>query len=321
MKILVIFTGGTIGSTESGGIISPNAAGKRALLNDYDNKYNITFEQAEPYYALSENNTGVQLTQLIQCVHENLNSCDGIIIAHGTDTLQYSACALSFACGTNTVPIVLVSANHPLTDSRSNGRDNFSNAVDFIRGKSGRGVFICYKNSCGTVYIHRGSRVLAHREFEDNLFSIKNQYYGIMKNGSFIKNESYTAQKDEIQPFGCVSLSAHSDIKTIHTAVGEDFKYDSSKPCLIKAYHSGTLPTDDKSFLSFAGANKNIFLSGFHKKNVYESAAGYQALGLHILPVSTFISSYIKLWMASSLNLPLDEIMQKSLGEDIVQYA
>lgn len=318
MKILVLFTGGTIGSTKENNIISPNRKSKRVLIQNYKNDDGILFDEMQPYFALSENNSGKTVSLLIHSVSENINRYDGIIITHGTDTIQYSAAALSFALGSNTVPVVFVSANYPLEDERSNGNDNFKGAVDFMKTQSGKGVFVCYKNSDQILYIHRGSRLLAHNEFDDNLFSIKNQYFGIMKNGKFIPNEKYTAKADEIKPFGNIELNTHSDIKTVFAKVGEDYKGNVNNTFLLKTYHSGTLPTSNQNFQKFA-KNNNIFISGFDRKTVYESAAVYQDLGFNILPVSAFISSYMKLWLAKSLNLPLKEIMQKSLGEDIIE--
>lgn len=318
MKILIIFTGGTIGSLAADGVISPNGQSKRMLIDSFDNKYGVIFDETGPYFALSENNTGENLTSLINCVIDNLDKdYDGIIVAHGTDTLQYSASALSFALGADTIPVVIVSANYNLADNRSNGVDNFAGAVDFIVSRKGRGVFVSYKNSDGRIYIHRGSRLLAHNEYSDDLFSVKNQYFGIIDNAEFVKNKNYKAVKDEIAPFGRVHLNSHCDIKTICAKVGEAFDYEENKIYLVKSYHSGTLPTADENFIRFAKSN-TVFLSGFDKNTVYESAVIYEKLGLNILPVSSFISGYIKLWLAHSKGLDLKEISQKSLGEDIV---
>lgn len=318
MKILIVFTGGTIGSLAADGVISPNGQSKRMLVDRFDNKHGVIFDETEPYFALSENNTGENLTLLINCVIDNLDKdYDGIIVAHGTDTLQYSASALSFAVGADTIPVVLVSANYNLADKRSNGYDNFAGAVDFIEKGQGRGVFVSYKNSDGRMYIHRGSRLLAHNEYSDDLFSVKNQYFGMIDNGKFVKNENYKAVKDEIKPFGRVNLNSHCGIKMIYAKVGEAFDYKENKIYLVKSYHSGTLPTADENFIRFAKSN-TVFLSGFDKNTVYESAVIYDELGLKILPVSSFISSYIKLWLAHSKGLDLKEISRKSLGEDIV---
>ena len=102
MKILVIFTGGTIGSSANNRVISPNEENTRLLLEMYKNEYgaDTQFVTAQPYYTLSENNTGKTLSQLISFVCNKMNDdYSGIIVTHGTDTLQFSAAALSYALG------------------------------------------------------------------------------------------------------------------------------------------------------------------------------------------------------------------------------
>lgn len=317
MKILVIFTGGTIGSAAENGVISTNENSKRLLIENYYNKNGAIFETTQPYFELSENNSGNNITALIKCVKENKNNFDGIIVAHGTDSLQYSAAAVSYATGNNTVPIVFVSANHPLNDDRTNGNDNFKGAVDFILQKGGKGVFVCYKNSNERIYIHRGTRLLAHNEFCDDLFSINNKYYGIIKNGKFIKNNKYSEKADEILPPENITLNEHSNINVITAHPG--MKFDSEgKIYLIQSYHSGTLPTKDKDFINFT-QNNTVYLVGFDSKVFYESAKEYEKCEIIILPKITFISAYIKLWIATDNNLSVNDFMLKSLGGDTAE--
>ena len=97
MKILVIFTGGTIGSVVSENCISPDFGQPYKLIEEYykqkiSEKYRDIFDTCVPYTLLSEDLTGEYLAKLGACIKENLNKdYDGIIVAHGTDTLQYSA--------------------------------------------------------------------------------------------------------------------------------------------------------------------------------------------------------------------------------------
>lgn len=328
MNILVIFTGGTIGSSVTGTTISTNKNNTYLLLDMFKkttNK-NINFETAEPYYALSENNTGKNFEMLISYVSDALcKNYDGIIITHGTDTLQYTSAALSFAFGSNTIPIMVVSSNYVLTDERANGLQNFISAVDFIENKCGNGVFVSYQNTNDKPYIHRASRLLAHAEFSDDVYSINNQYYGYFNGTSFVKNENYNAKKDELKPFNKTVFNAHSeDIEVINSYVG--FKYpkvnDKWKAVIIKAYHSGTLCTDDKSFCNFAKElkEKNIpcYISGAKIGTVYESATVFDEYNLKILPFASTISQYIKIWFAIQNNIDFNEIMNLSLGEDIL---
>lgn len=68
-------------------------------------------------------------TQLAGKIKENYSSYDGFVITHGTDTIAYSASALSFALQKLNKPIVFTGAQKPLDDVTSDGRNNLLNAV------------------------------------------------------------------------------------------------------------------------------------------------------------------------------------------------
>lgn len=329
MKILVLFTGGTIGCSVNGEMISPDKKNEKLLLKIYSDKSDasVEFETAEPYYALSENNTGLTLSKLISAVCSKIHKdYSGIIVTHGTDTLQYSAAALSYALGSRNIPVMLVSSNYVLKDSRANGVDNFSAAVDFIKGGFGKGVFVPYKNSDGKVYIHRASRLLQHNALSDDLFSIKNLYYGSYVGDTFIKNPNYGAADDEIIPFGNIKLSEYSNkIQVLQTYVGCEYPHmnESSRAALIKTYHSGTICTGDNRFNQFAEEcrQKNIpcYICGAENREIYESAKVFEEYGFTVLPPASFVSQYIKLWLCLSAGRDFKEICNKSLGEDILK--
>ena len=328
MKILILFTGGTIGCSTNEGIISPNAENTKLLLELYKKEYgeNVDFEIAEPYYALSENNTGKTLERLISAVCDAANKdYSGIIVTHGTDTLQYSAAALSSALGNKTIPILLVSSNYVLTDERANGLSNFAAAVDFIEKGYGNGVFVPYKNSDGKVYMHRASRLLQHSELADDVFSIKNKYYGSYNGDTFIENPDFDEKEDEIKPFGKINLSEFSKgILVFNAYVGNEYPpiENNTKAILIKTYHSGTICTDNNSFRKFAEAIKSkkipCYICGAENRDIYESAKVFAEYGITVLPPAAFISQYMKLWIAAENNVDFTEIYNKSLGGDLL---
>ena len=156
MKILVIFTGGTIGSTVSGDYISTDGNKPYVILEKYNAQYpnDIEWDTVSPYTILSENVTCKTYSVLYDTVKDALNKeYDGIIITHGSDTLQYSAAFLSLVLGTDTVPVLLVSSNYVLEDERANGMDNFRCAVGFIENKMGRVFLYHTKITVNTVKI------------------------------------------------------------------------------------------------------------------------------------------------------------------------
>ena len=162
MKITLITTGGTIGTAETEGVrrLGKDPAG--ALLDAYEAKYGKEewrIVRAKPMLALKED-------------------CDGVIVTHGTDTLQYTAAALRYAFGADCTPVVLVSASDPVDDPHTNALYNMRAAVNFIA--SGRkGVKVAYIDSkscygllksgikepaCG---IFDADRLSAHETFSD----------------------------------------------------------------------------------------------------------------------------------------------------------
>ncbi len=325
MKILVISSGGTICCNKENAVITPTESidAYNALTS------NCRADEIEFYFedlgsVPSENNNGARIAGIANAVTAAIEKdYDGIILLHGTDTLQYTAAATAFVCGCNTIPVIIVSSNYILADSRTNGFDNFNSAVDFIINKRGCGVFVAYKNTGDdATTIHRASRLLSHKDYDDALYSIRGQYYGKYEGGIFISNPAYREKEDETAPFGRIHLNETSDnIMVIQALPGLIYPKtgENTKAVLIRGYHSGTLPKDGLiPFLADLKAHHiPCFLSG-HGSETYESAAAFGENGIINLPTAAFPAQYMKLWLAQEAGLNLEKTMATSLGGDII---
>lgn len=312
MKILTIFTGGTIGCSSFDGVLSPDKANSYLLLDMYLKSHTgVDFIPVQPYTILSENLNGSNLATLYECISSyNLNDFDGIIVTHGTDTLQYTASYLSYCFGLREIPIVMVSANYPLTDDLSNGYINFCSAVDFIKSGNHRGVFVSYKNTAESfTTIHRASRALPHLPYSDDVYSIFNSVYGKVENGTFTKNESYYEEADS-NDFVCnPKLSESSDVLYIRPYAG--IKYPEitadTKAILLEGYHSGTLNTSSVGLKNFCSKAYEmgvpVFLTGACKGFYYESKKLFSDLKINVLPSASPIAMYMKLWILEKSNI------------------
>lgn len=332
MKILVICTGGTIGSTVNKGFISPDKSKSFKLIEMYkaSNKNNVEFEIIQPYTLLSENLTGRTLSSLGLCLLENASrGYDGIIVTHGTDTLQYSAAAMGYLLANARIPILFVSSNLVLDHPAANGIHNFTHAVEFIMQKHGSGVFVSYRNSDNITYIHRGTRLLPHLGYSDELFSILGQYYGLYRENVFIPNPGYRSLQIDNIPIFTLPDSWNSHILRIFPYPGMEYPAlsDNIKAILLDTYHSGTLCSTTPNMTSFyneANARKlPVFLTGANHDTDYESVTVWKRLGIHTLPPASPIAMYIKLWMAigscgGSNDIILKELMETPIGEDII---
>ncbi len=304
MKILVIFTGGTIGSTVENGWISPDSNTSYTLINNFKESYGeeVEFETDSPFSILSENLSAETLKLLTERVIAALKKdYDGIIVTHGTDTLQFSAAALAYATGNDCIPTVLVSSNFPLDDPRTNGNANFKAAVDFIRGKHGTGVFIAYQNQGSPVKFHNALAAVDHLEADDSVFSIYGEEYaqenaeGICVIGKYTPCEKIPAKFAE---------DSHILTIELHPANGYAYNLEHYRAIILRPYHSGTLNTDSPAFTAFCDRAKEagipIYAVNIQKGDTYESSKTFDALGIIPLYNTTFASAYVKLWMELS---------------------
>ncbi|MGV8906125.1 MAG: asparaginase [Acetobacterium sp.] len=173
-KILLILTGGTIGSAVIDGCIDVQSSRGDDLLSLYKSQGNsvIDFEVSRPFNILSENAEPKHWLQILKALESfNFENYTGVIIAHGSDTLPYTGAALCYGVDSPSIPIVLVAANTALGEAFSNALINFSASVDFICNQQLPGFYAIFQNSDGKVYVHLASRLLEADWLKDDFTS------------------------------------------------------------------------------------------------------------------------------------------------------
>ena len=203
-KILVILTGGTIGSKVSSNDINIDSKTAYSLLERYREIYEreTEFEVLSPYQVLSEN---MDLEYWMK-LYENLNRIsyeeyEGIIITHGSDTLSYTSNFLGYLYAEVPIPIILIASNYALTDSRSNGLLNFKTGVDFIKEKKGTGVFTIFSNDKGEVPVYYANNIKESDPYFDQFSTFDGQYYDVKMKDGWKKDSSEEGRqrKKEVQ--------------------------------------------------------------------------------------------------------------------------
>lgn len=337
MKILVIFTGGTIGSTVGENYISLDGSKRYALIENFNKNCSlkVDFDVETPYSIFSENLSGKELTLLCKLVESKVGlGYDGIIVTHGTDTIQYTASALAFTVKTK-IPILIVSANYPLENKLSNGNDNFLGAVKFIEQNKTGGVFVAYKNFMdNAVEFFNATRILIHNEASDAINSIDGYPYAFYvlpsdNDPSIIDFEDKITVLNDAKKLtgkgaiGAVEFALEPKILFVQSHPADSFSYDLNgyKAVLIKPYHSGTLDTANKNFVKFCKrAKKNdipIFIANVQEGVSYDTTKCFNELGLIALP-SAVSATYVKLWIAISINADIKEFVLEQLNGEFL---
>lgn len=318
MKILVIMTGGTIGSKIENNIIDVKQDSYH-ILEKYKQIYDdaIQFDTIQPLNILSENFTINTLENLANVIlSQNVSNYDGIIITHGSDTLCYTSSFLGMITRHFTIPIVIVASNYELSNSMANGLHNFHGAVQLIRSKMVRGCFVVWEDSISKkVNIHIGTRLRECDSFTDNFQSFGGQPFAEIINGDIVLNESeINPSLKEInqnrKPI-CNNIKLNGKCVLIKTYTGLDYSNiklnNDVSSIVIYLYHSGTACTIHGSYsiLDFINDNLNrkIYISSLKRtKDVYST--GNQILSdAKVTPMYNISieSSYIKALILSNI--------------------
>ena len=139
-KILLIGTGGTIASELTASGLAPELTTRQlvALVSalteiceiDCVELLNLDSTNMQPRHWL----------QIAQCIRQNYDGYDGFVLTHGTDTMAYTAAALSYLIQACPKPIILTGAQRPIgsdtTDSKENLADAFRCAASDLPGVS-----------------------------------------------------------------------------------------------------------------------------------------------------------------------------------------
>jgi glutamyl-tRNA(Gln) amidotransferase subunit D len=216
-RIALISTGGTIASK-----IDYKTGGVKAALSAVELYESVPeladYAIVEPEVLLSEysENLNTQHWELIaKKVFEKWRSDDyrGIIISHGTDTMHYTASALSFALQGIPIPIVLVGAQRSSDRPSSDAAFNLLGATLFALKSNVTGVFVAMHagTSDDTIACHIGTRVRKNHASRRDAFEsidvepvaiIKDEYVCV-RNGweSMRKKERSSNHNSEIHQF------------------------------------------------------------------------------------------------------------------------
>ena len=132
-RILVIYTGGTIGMVNTAQGYAPRKEAFHALLDSLPELH----AEAMPLWDIvdmeplldSSNITVVEWNRIGALIAAHHAAYDGFVILHGTDTMAYTASALSFMLRNNNKPVILTGSQIPLCEIRNDARDNIVTAL------------------------------------------------------------------------------------------------------------------------------------------------------------------------------------------------
>jgi len=257
LRILVIFTGGTISSRLAGGAFAMSNAPYQLMERVPDEEFQ--FVTYDPMQIFSENMTPEILAALFGSIYEFAADqvFDGMIIAHGTDTLAYTAQLANILLSGLGFPIVIMGSKRSLDDPDNDGRPNFLNALALITQVTS-GVYVVSRTNGGIDYIHDAGRIMQADAQTDDFQSYKGEIFGTLKDGRLDRNASFIHHNPSYSPRELLTLVAglrirppHMTVLMMDACVGmnyrtQDLTRQEFTYVLQRLYHSGTACTAPK---------------------------------------------------------------------------
>ena len=137
-SILLIYTGGTIGmikNPETGALENFNLEQLKKHVPELQNfTFHIDTYQFDPPMDSSEMGPDSWM-KIVKIIADNYQKYDGFVVLHGTDTMSYTASALSFMLENLSKPVILTGSQLPIGMLRTDGKENLITAIEIAAAK------------------------------------------------------------------------------------------------------------------------------------------------------------------------------------------
>ena len=237
-RILMLATGGTIATLDKGHGLSP-AITSEEILSHVPAVGELCQVEAVQLMNLDSTNIGpAHWLQMARCLREHYGRYDGFVLTHGTDTMAYTAAALSYLVQGSPKPIVLTGAQKPIgfdsTDSKTNLADAFRCAAEDLPG-----VSIVFDGK-----VIPGTRAKKTRSKSFQAFSsINYPYLGILRDGVLLR---YIRQDCGAEPVFYDTLNTRVALLKLLPGMDRgaaDFLLERNDGLIIESFGVGGLPT------------------------------------------------------------------------------
>ena len=283
-KILLIYTGGTIGMQkdfETGALKAFNFS--KLLQRVPELKLldcaieTISFENPID----SSNISPKSWVAIAEVIEQNYTAFDGFVVLHGSDTMSYSASALSFMLENLGKPVIFTGSQLPIGDLRTDAKENLITAIQIASlQENGRpvitevGLYFEYK-------LYRGNRTTKISAEHFNAFTSPN-YPFLIESGVHLKvNKDLLLPLDENQPLR-VHKVFDNNVVIIKMFPGINQKVLKTlvhipdlKGIVLETYGSGNAPTEEW----FIELLQQAINSGIHIVNVTQCSGGSVNMG------------------------------------------
>lgn len=295
-KVLLIYTGGTIGMVQDpeSGSLKPfdfeHLVDQVPELKKF--KIKLSVYSFSPPIDSSNMNPKIWV-ELAKLIFDNYSSYDGFVVLHGTDTMAYTASALSFMLQNLSKPVVFTGSQLPIGVIRTDGKENLITAIEIASLKTkGKAVVpeVCIYFE---YHLFRGNRTVKYNSEHFDAFRSPNYPHLCEAGINLDFNKKYIRQFPQKPLKLNTALNTSVAIITIfpgiHPSVIKSIVNTKNlRGIILETYGAGNAPTDNKFIDELKKAvgkgivvvNTTQCLKGKVAPGLYETSAMLKEMGI-----------------------------------------
>jgi len=255
-SILIIYTGGTIGMIQDPETGSYSPYNFQNIIDEVPEikRFGYNFSSIEFENPIDSSSiTPDSWIKLAKIIKENYKNFDGFVILHGTDTMAFTASALSFMLENLAKPVILTGSQLPINILRTDGKENLISSIEIAAAKIGGRAAVPEVCIYFEFKLYRGNRTKKRSAENFNAFESPN-FMPLAEAGIHI---SYNKSIIKRKLSGSRNLKLNLDVNTnvailklfpgIHSEIIRSvLGIAGLRAVILETYGSGNAPADDK---------------------------------------------------------------------------
>lgn len=295
-RILIIYTGGTIGMIQNHETGSLQPFNFDKIWSEFPELKRFSHHLDSIAFEPAIDSSDVTIDtwkEIAITIHSHYEQYDGFVVLHGTDTMSYSASALSFMLENLQKPVIFTGSQLPIGMLRTDGKENFITAIEIAAAYKDAKAIVPEVAILFEDKLMRGNRTTKHNSEDFEAFHSYN-YRELANIGIHIKYNQHRILQPHTAPF---SINTEMDnnvcILKLFPSIRKDFvesilSIPNLKGVILETYGAGNAMTSSWFLMALQQAvQKGIHIinisqckAGSVDMSMYEAGKGLEKIGL-----------------------------------------
>lgn len=339
-KVLLIYTGGTIGMMQdpASGSLRPFDFNQLTANIPELLKFDVDLDHVSFEKPIDSSNMDPDVwRELAEIIKKNYNDADGFVILHGSDTMAYTASALSFMLEGLNKPVILTGSQLPIGVIRTDGKENLITAIEIASSYENEKPVVPEVCIYFEYELYRGNRT--HKFNSEHFDAFKSPNYPVLAEAGVTigYNRKVIRKSDEKTLTVHTALDTNIAVLKIFPGIQEKVinavtNIKGIRAIVLETFGSGNAPSSDWFLALLEDAiSRGIVILNITQCNTgsvvqgrYETSRGLQKIGVvsgHDMTVEAATTKLMYLLGKGLTGKTLREELERSIAGELTEIS